>query len=356
MAITLQPVNAVVSPVSTNTSALSSSDSEPNSSFSALFGDLMNSSASKLAQEQLSDKDLLKVDDETDAGALVDPAAQGLLAGFGVQQALAQNTLATVEVKGASSELGAAVDAALASKAKADQALELGADGGVAANGNKAAKAGGVLPDLAANLAASADDLSSRHTLADLKPEVISSVVLGATPAAANHAASAQNSQASMSMQLTASQFAIAEPVGGTRWADALGQKALFMVGQKIQSAEMHLNPPNLGPLEVKMVLDGDKSSINFVTSQAAVRDALQQSLPRLQQVMADNGMASINVHVQLGQSQQQASNTQQQSGRQNSNKETQEGIVKEVSVASASPRWRSHQTYGSVRGVDVFA
>lgn len=356
MAITLQPVNAVVSPVSANTSALSSPDSEPNSSFSALFGDLMNSSASKLAQEQLSDKDLLKVDDETDAGALVDPAAQGLLAGFGVQQALAQNTLATVEAKGASSELGAAVDAALASKAKADQALELGADGGVAANGNKAAKAGGVLPDLAANLAASADDLSSRHTLADLKPEVISSVVLGATPAAANQAASVQNSQASMSMQLTASQFAIAEPVGGTRWADALGQKALFMVGQKIQSAEMHLNPPNLGPLEVKMVLDGDKSSINFVTSQAAVRDALQQSLPRLQQVMADNGMASINVHVQLGQSQQQASNTQQQSGRQNGNKETQEGIVKEVSVASASPRWRSHQTYGSVRGVDVFA
>lgn len=347
MAITLQPVNAVVSSASANASALPSADSDTNSSFAALFGDLMGAS-SKV--ETLTDKKLVKADDALDDSTLVDPSAQGLLAGFGVQQVIAP-TVAPVEKTDRDSKLAVELDASLAAKAKGDPSADLAAD---AARASKAAKASGDLPDLAANLAASKGG-SNKHDLAEVKAESIPAVVLGATPAAANHGVT-QGSQASMSMQLTASQFAIAEPVGGTRWADALGQKALFMVGQKIQSAEMHLNPPNLGPLEVKMVLDGDKSSINFVTSQAAVRDALQQSLPRLQQVMADNGMASINVHVQLGQNQQQAGNTQQQSGRQNSNKETPEGIVKEVSVASASPRWRSHQTYGSVRGVDVFA
>ena len=87
-------------------------------------------------------------------------------------------------------------------------------------------------------------------------------------------------------------------PVGSNGWGDALGQKVVWMAGQQQQTAELHLNPPHLGPLEVRVTISNDQVSAVFVSHQPAVRDAIEAAMPRLREMFADSGMTLGNAMV----------------------------------------------------------
>lgn len=86
--------------------------------------------------------------------------------------------------------------------------------------------------------------------------------------------------------------------VGAPGWDAALGQKVAWLVNQRHQVAEMQLNPPNLGPLEVKITIANDQASALFVSHHAAVRDAIEAALPRLREMLAENGITLGNAQV----------------------------------------------------------
>lgn len=86
--------------------------------------------------------------------------------------------------------------------------------------------------------------------------------------------------------------------VGAPGWDAALGQKVAWLVNQRHQVAEMQLNPPNLGPLEVKITITNDQASALFVSHHAAVRDAIESALPRLREMLAENGIMLGNAQV----------------------------------------------------------
>ncbi|SOD41583.1 flagellar hook-length control protein FliK [Nitrosovibrio sp. Nv4] len=79
--------------------------------------------------------------------------------------------------------------------------------------------------------------------------------------------------------------------LGAPGWDSALGQKVLWMVSQQQQIAELNLNPPGLGPLQVVLSVAGDQASATFVSQQPDVRQALEAALPRLKEMMADSGI-----------------------------------------------------------------
>ena len=86
--------------------------------------------------------------------------------------------------------------------------------------------------------------------------------------------------------------------VGERGWDQALGDKILWMAGQKQQVAELHLNPPELGPLKITLTLTQDQASAQFVSEHAAVRDALETAMPRLREMLADSGITLGNTSV----------------------------------------------------------
>lgn len=101
----------------------------------------------------------------------------------------------------------------------------------------------------------------------------------------------------------------ISTPVSSAGWGDELGSKTLIMVRDGQQSAEMQLNPPNLGPLEVRLSVQNDQTSLIFVSAHASVRDAIQSALPRLSGMLAESGLSMGSVQVgdqSLAQQQQQ--------------------------------------------------
>jgi flagellar hook-length control protein FliK len=86
--------------------------------------------------------------------------------------------------------------------------------------------------------------------------------------------------------------------VGTSGWDGALGQKVAWIATHNHQVAELHLNPPNLGPLEVRVSVSHDQASALFVSHHGAVRDAIEAALPRLREMFASNGLALGNVGV----------------------------------------------------------
>ena len=95
-----------------------------------------------------------------------------------------------------------------------------------------------------------------------------------------------------------AAQTMINTPVSNQAWGNEFNQKITWMATQNHQTAELHLNPPNLGPLDVVLKVSGDQATALFTSPHAAVRDAVQQALPQLRDMLAGNGITLGNAMV----------------------------------------------------------
>ena len=80
-------------------------------------------------------------------------------------------------------------------------------------------------------------------------------------------------------------------PLGAPGWSTALADRMVMLVGDKQQVAELHINPPQLGPVEITLTLSDDKASLVFASSHATVRETIESSLPRLREVLAESGI-----------------------------------------------------------------
>ena len=86
--------------------------------------------------------------------------------------------------------------------------------------------------------------------------------------------------------------------VGDRGWDRGLGDKLVWMAGHGQQVAQLHLNPPDLGPLKITLTLNHDQASAQFVCAHAAVREAIETAMPRLREMLADSGITLGNTNV----------------------------------------------------------
>jgi flagellar hook-length control protein FliK len=92
--------------------------------------------------------------------------------------------------------------------------------------------------------------------------------------------------------------LAIDLPLQAPNWDQALGQRVVWMLAQDTQRAELRLNPPQLGPVEIQITVEGDKTQLSFHAQNAMVKEALDAALPRLREMIADTGLNLVDVHV----------------------------------------------------------
>jgi flagellar hook-length control protein FliK len=79
--------------------------------------------------------------------------------------------------------------------------------------------------------------------------------------------------------------------VGTPAWTDELAGKLTVMIGRGVQSASLHLSPESLGPLEVRISVQNDQTSVWFGAAHAETRAALEHALPRLRELLAGQGL-----------------------------------------------------------------
>jgi flagellar hook-length control protein FliK len=103
----------------------------------------------------------------------------------------------------------------------------------------------------------------------------------------------------------------VSSPVGSTAFNEEVGGKVTWMASQKLQSASLQITPEHMGPVEVRISMQDGATSVAFSANHADTRAALEQSLPRLREMFATQGLtlsdASVSQQSPRGQPQKQA-------------------------------------------------
>ncbi len=81
-------------------------------------------------------------------------------------------------------------------------------------------------------------------------------------------------------------------------WATDFGQKLLWFAANDKQLAQLTLNPPQLGTVEISLKIDKDGANAHFVSANADVRGAIETALPRLREMFASAGIDLGQVSV----------------------------------------------------------
>lgn len=77
-----------------------------------------------------------------------------------------------------------------------------------------------------------------------------------------------------------------------------LAEQVKWTLQAGLESAELKLHPPSLGTLDVRVTMEGDKASVQFVSPHPVVREVLEAALPRLREALAQDGVALADVSV----------------------------------------------------------
>lgn len=97
---------------------------------------------------------------------------------------------------------------------------------------------------------------------------------------------------------------------------EAIGARVGWLAEQKIGHAHIRINPENMGEIDVKLQLDGDRVHASFSSAHADVRHALESSLPRLREMLGEQGLQLSHADVgQQSTSQQQGEKGETGSG-----------------------------------------
>ena len=163
-----------------------------------------------------------------------------------------------------------------------DNAAIVGAGSGSA---SPAAAAGAVAAPTTASpqrLAAAKAAVAERSTLAG---GAGISVRAGLAAPGATDAAAAPN------LKVTAG---VDSPEFGQGIADRLS----WMVDNNLSSAKLQVNPPQLGPIDVRITLQGDRAQVWLISHSAVTRDALQSSSPNLREMLGAQGFSQVSVDI----------------------------------------------------------
>ncbi|HNQ75749.1 MAG TPA: flagellar hook-length control protein FliK [Pseudothauera hydrothermalis] len=87
-------------------------------------------------------------------------------------------------------------------------------------------------------------------------------------------------------------QLQVATPLGQQGWAEDVGSKLIWMSNRGESKAELVITPPNLGKIEVSINLNGDQATAQFLASTREAKEALEQAMPRLRELMAQSGVS----------------------------------------------------------------
>ncbi|MDP2748541.1 flagellar hook-length control protein FliK [Pseudomonas sp.] len=81
-------------------------------------------------------------------------------------------------------------------------------------------------------------------------------------------------------------------------WSEAVVDRVMVMSSQNLKSAEIQLDPAELGRLEVRISVNQEQSQVTFASPHAGVREALDSQMHRLRELFAQQGMNQLDVNV----------------------------------------------------------
>ena len=124
-------------------------------------------------------------------------------------------------------------------------------------------------------------------------------------------------------------------------WSEELVNRVMYLSSANLKSADIQLEPAELGRLDIRVNLSPDQAAqVNFVSAHAGVREALDSQMHRLREMMAQQGMGQVDVNVSDQQRHWQGQQGQEQQARNGSGGQRLGSVIDDepVDVAVVTP------------------
>lgn len=109
---------------------------------------------------------------------------------------------------------------------------------------------------------------------------------------------------------------------------EQVAEKVQMMMSKNLKNLDIRLDPPELGRMQIRMTMNSDLANVHFTVTNPQARDIIEQTLPRLREMLAQQGMQLADSSVE-----------QQNSGQQ------QSGYAAEQNRQSTFPRGASERS-----------
>jgi flagellar hook-length control protein FliK len=150
-------------------------------------------------------------------------------------------------------------------------------------------------------------------------------------------------------------QAQITQSIRSNEWDQALGNKIIWMTQDGIQTAQLDLNPPDLGPLQIVLNISDAYIDASFVSSHLEVRNAVEASMPKLKEMMENTGLSLSGFNVSAENSSKQQFEQQKEALHrlnqmgENRRENTERSVITDITNTRSTPK----STLGQV---DTFA
>jgi flagellar hook-length control protein FliK len=92
--------------------------------------------------------------------------------------------------------------------------------------------------------------------------------------------------------------FKVNADVGSADFSQGVANHVSMMLDNSVNSAKLQVNPPALGPIEVRITVQGDHAQVWMASHSAVTRDALQEATPQLREMLTSQGFAHVSVDI----------------------------------------------------------
>jgi flagellar hook-length control protein FliK len=92
--------------------------------------------------------------------------------------------------------------------------------------------------------------------------------------------------------------FKIAAGVDTGDFGQGVADRVQLMMDGNLGTAKLQVNPPALGPIEVRIALQAGHAQVWLSSHSAVTRDALESSAPKLREMLGSQGFAQVSVDI----------------------------------------------------------
>lgn len=222
-------------------------------------------------------------------GAGLQGAAQKLGGPSGATTAGRHGSAATLPSGAAGDPRVAAGPAAADSSTPQAEGTDTQGKRGIAAEGSMAAAGPATAADASPTQAANASVTAGMHeSAARMAQDALAAFGTGAGHPGATGATAAASGPASAP---AGAQGDVMANIGSAEFAPSLALTVKRLARDGVQEARLQLNPAEMGPLDVRIAVDGHLARVEFQAHAAATRSAIEAGLPELASALRDSGL-----------------------------------------------------------------
>lgn len=141
-------------------------------------------------------------------------------------------------------------------------------------------------------------------------------------------------------------------PLGQAEWGDKVMGKLSWLTARNMSVAEIHLTPPDMGPMEVKVRVQNDQANITVHAANPVVREQLELHSHRLRDMLGEQGLGLGQFDV----SDQPGRQASEQSAEEGNGSGTANGRSDGLAESGEAPLGTGQLDLGWRGEVDVFA